>query len=156
MTTVSRPTATMTSSSEKARARWLKFGVFFVIVHGVLAVAACKRATTETKRGRVGVSLLRISQPVFVAAERGLFTKHGLDGAQAIIAMLANLFLQIPALAARRPAWSWIRGGLIAAAAQQGGQRDDGNHAKQEQQDNHYDEDKTCPSSTSSAHVSLS
>jgi ABC-type nitrate/sulfonate/bicarbonate transport system substrate-binding protein len=49
----------------------------------MLAAAACKRATPdtkpETKHMRVGVSLLRISQPVFVAAERGLFTKHGLD-----------------------------------------------------------------------------
>ncbi|MCC6336876.1 MAG: ABC transporter substrate-binding protein [Myxococcales bacterium] len=45
------------------------------------ATSACTRspATTERERVTVGVSLLRISQPVFVAQDKGLFTAHGLD-----------------------------------------------------------------------------
>lgn len=48
-------------------------------VAGALAMAACKRTTTHEQRVRVGVSLLRISQPVFVAVEHGLFAKRDLD-----------------------------------------------------------------------------
>lgn len=49
------------------------------VVAGALAMAACRRTATRTRHVRVGVSLLRISQPVFVAAERGLFSKRGLE-----------------------------------------------------------------------------
>lgn len=45
----------------------------------VIALSACSRpATPTTERVLLGVPLLRISQPVFVAAERGLFARHGL------------------------------------------------------------------------------
>lgn len=46
-----------------------------------LSFAGCPRTPPEPKREHVvvGVSLLRISQPVFVAVERGLFKARGLD-----------------------------------------------------------------------------
>jgi NitT/TauT family transport system substrate-binding protein len=44
-----------------------------------LAWVACARPERTTEPLVVGVPLLRIAQPVFVAAERGLFTKHGLQ-----------------------------------------------------------------------------
>ena len=43
----------------------------------VIAVSACSRPPAE--RVVIGVPLLRISQPVFVAQSRGLFKKHGLE-----------------------------------------------------------------------------
>src|SRR5208283_1233650 len=45
----------------------------------LLAQAACSRGETKGQRLMIGVSTLRISLPVFVAAEHGLFAKHGLD-----------------------------------------------------------------------------
>ncbi len=42
-----------------------------------LLLAACAKPGAE--RLKVGVSMLRISQPVFLAAERGLFAARGLD-----------------------------------------------------------------------------
>ena len=48
---------------------------------GLAAVAllACSHHEAPPTAPVVGVSVLRISLPVFVAAERGLFRKHGLD-----------------------------------------------------------------------------
>lgn len=46
-------------------------------IAGALA-AACSRARATETNVTIGVSLLRISQPVFVAAERGLFTARKL------------------------------------------------------------------------------
>jgi len=43
----------------------------------VIALCACSRPAAE--RVVIGVPLLRISQPVFVAESRGLFRKHGLQ-----------------------------------------------------------------------------
>lgn len=40
---------------------------------------ACSRPTAPRERIEIGVSMLRISQPVFVAHERGLFAARGLD-----------------------------------------------------------------------------
>ena len=45
----------------------------------LLLVAACSRSTARNERIMIGVSTLRISLPVFVAAEQKLFAKHGLD-----------------------------------------------------------------------------
>src|SRR5271165_6112251 len=45
----------------------------------LLLVAACSKAASRSERIVIGVSTLRISLPVFVAAEHGLFAKHGLD-----------------------------------------------------------------------------
>ncbi len=44
-----------------------------------LALAGCSRPGAPRERVKVGVSLLRISQPIFVAHERGLFAARGLD-----------------------------------------------------------------------------
>lgn len=46
---------------------------------GVIAICACSRSVPPTEKVVIGVPLLRISQPVFVAADRGLFSKHGLE-----------------------------------------------------------------------------
>ena len=43
----------------------------------VIALSACSRPSSE--RVVIGVPLLRISQPVFVAESLGLFKKHGVD-----------------------------------------------------------------------------
>lgn len=43
----------------------------------VIALSACSRPSAD--RVVIGVPLLRISQPVFVAESRGLFKKHGVD-----------------------------------------------------------------------------
>jgi NitT/TauT family transport system substrate-binding protein len=45
----------------------------------VIALAACTRPAPPAEHVTVGVSLLRISEPVFVAQDRGLFKKHGLE-----------------------------------------------------------------------------
>jgi NitT/TauT family transport system substrate-binding protein len=45
----------------------------------LLLVTACSRSTAKGERIMIGVSTLRISLPVFVAAEQKLFAKHGLD-----------------------------------------------------------------------------
>ena len=45
----------------------------------VIALSGCSRLATQNERLVIGVPLLRISQPVFVAADRGLFAKHGLE-----------------------------------------------------------------------------
>lgn len=46
----------------------------------LVGVSACRSsAPKERQPVRVGVSLLRISQPVFVAADRGFFAARGLD-----------------------------------------------------------------------------
>jgi NitT/TauT family transport system substrate-binding protein len=45
----------------------------------VIALAGCSRAPVSTEHVVIGVPLLRISQPVFVAEERGLFKQRGLD-----------------------------------------------------------------------------
>ncbi|MBK7859680.1 MAG: ABC transporter substrate-binding protein [Archangiaceae bacterium] len=44
-----------------------------------LVFAGCSRPDAPSEHLEVGVSLLRISQPVFVAHERGLFATRGLD-----------------------------------------------------------------------------
>jgi ABC-type nitrate/sulfonate/bicarbonate transport system substrate-binding protein len=41
--------------------------------------AGCGRAAARPRHVVLGVSKLRISQPVFLAAQRGLFARHGLD-----------------------------------------------------------------------------
>ena len=45
----------------------------------LLFMVACSKSATKGERIMIGVSTLRISLPVFVAAEQGLFAKHGLD-----------------------------------------------------------------------------
>jgi NitT/TauT family transport system substrate-binding protein len=45
----------------------------------LVLMAACSKGTSQRERVMIGVSTLRISLPVFVAAEHGLFAKHGLD-----------------------------------------------------------------------------
>lgn len=47
-------------------------------VAAMLASADCRR-TSERRPVIIGVSALRISLPVFVASEHGLFARHGLD-----------------------------------------------------------------------------
>ena len=49
------------------------------IAAAIAGGASCAREPGRPGRVILGVSKLRISQPVFVAAERGLFTRHGLD-----------------------------------------------------------------------------
>src|ERR1019366_6116472 len=45
----------------------------------LLLMAACSKSASKGDHIMIGVSTLRISLPVFVAAEHGLFAKHGLD-----------------------------------------------------------------------------
>lgn len=45
----------------------------------VIALSACSRSPSPGEKVVIGVPLLRIAQPVFVAAERGLFAKQGLS-----------------------------------------------------------------------------
>ncbi len=48
-------------------------------VGGLLSLAACSRPRSGGSHMVIGVSTLRISLPVFVAVEHGLFAKHGID-----------------------------------------------------------------------------
>lgn len=54
-------------------------GFSLALLVGLLSACSRPAAAPASERVVVGVSLLRISQPVFVAAERGLFAAHGLD-----------------------------------------------------------------------------
>jgi NitT/TauT family transport system substrate-binding protein len=54
----------------------LRRRVFLLLL---LLLAACSRNAARSERIMIGVSTLRISLPVFVAAEKGLFAKRGLD-----------------------------------------------------------------------------
>jgi len=55
---------------------WRRGMVWLVLVW---LVVGCPKTAPKEARVRIGVSTLRISLPVFVALERGLFTKRGLD-----------------------------------------------------------------------------
>jgi NitT/TauT family transport system substrate-binding protein len=46
---------------------------------GVLGLAMCSKKGSGGSPMRIGVSILRISLPVFVAEQHGLFAKHGID-----------------------------------------------------------------------------
>lgn len=59
--------------SPHRRALLARFGLAFA-----LCVSACRRNAPPGPELVVGVSALRISLPVFVAAERGVFAQHGL------------------------------------------------------------------------------
>lgn len=54
-----------------------------VLAAASLLAPGCRRAAPAARALTLGVSLLRISLPIFVAAERKLFEKHGLDVALA-------------------------------------------------------------------------
>jgi len=53
--------------------------IVLVIAAAITSGASCDRERSRPGRVILGVSKLRISQPVFVAAQRGLFARHGLD-----------------------------------------------------------------------------
>src|SRR3974390_2311777 len=49
-------------------------------IAGLICLAACsRRGAAGGSHMVIGVSTLRISMPVFVAEQHGLFTKHGID-----------------------------------------------------------------------------
>ena len=58
---------------------YLRLMLFSLLCSLLLQGAGCTRAGESKNEVRIGVSTLRISLPVFVAVERGLFAKRGLN-----------------------------------------------------------------------------
>lgn len=79
----------MTEGSQVGKIRWLEivletrvrviYVIIFVVTTVFIALWSGRSASAESAVLCVGYSRLRISLPVFVAQEKGMFEKHGLD-----------------------------------------------------------------------------